>query len=160
MPVIQAQNSEAPLWTIISSVTNSAGCLIRTHLFTSTVSPLKFTVQFSWTAEGQFHKIVILSYISKFLQVTRQHCTHCVKIALEKNRIRAYVAYDLQVISVIISLLIKLHLMISKTSKEKIVKSKSSEGKVQNIREIYDAVFQNPGNGLAELPIIMNLRLT
>ena len=50
--------------------------------------------------------------------------------------------------------------MISKTSKEKFVKSKSSEEKVQNIREIYDAVFQNPGNGLAELPIIMNLCLT
>ena len=50
--------------------------------------------------------------------------------------------------------------MISKMSKEKFVKSKSSKEKVQNIREIYDAVFQNPGNGLAELPIIMNLRLT
>ena len=37
---------------------------------------------------------------------------------------------------------------------------KSSREKVQNIREIYDAVFQNPGNGLAEVPIIMNLRLT
>ena len=50
--------------------------------------------------------------------------------------------------------------MISKTSEEKFVKSKSLEEKVQNIREIYDAVFQNPGNGLAGLPIIMNLRLT
>ena len=50
--------------------------------------------------------------------------------------------------------------MISKTSKEKFVMSKFSEEKVQSIREIYDAVFQNPGNGLAELPIIMNLRLT
>ena len=50
--------------------------------------------------------------------------------------------------------------MISETSKEKFVKSKSSEEKVQNICEIYDAVFQTPGNGLAELPIIMNLRLT
>ena len=50
--------------------------------------------------------------------------------------------------------------MISKTSKEKFVKSKSSEEKVQNIHEIYDAIFQNSGNSLAELPIIMNLRLT
>ena len=50
--------------------------------------------------------------------------------------------------------------MISETSKEKFVKSKCSEEKVQNIREIYDAVFQNPGNGLAELPIIMKLCLT
>ena len=50
--------------------------------------------------------------------------------------------------------------MISKTSKEKFVKSKSSEEKVQNIREIYDAVFQSPRNGLAKLPIIINLRLT
>ena len=50
--------------------------------------------------------------------------------------------------------------MISKMSKEKFVKSKSSEEKVQNIREIYYAVFQNPGNDLAELPIIMNLCLT
>ena len=50
--------------------------------------------------------------------------------------------------------------MISKTFKEKFVKSKSSEEnqKVQNIREIYDAVFQNPGNGLAELPIMMNIK--
>ena len=31
--------------------------------------------------------------------------------------------------------------MISKMSKEKFVKSKSSEEKVQNIREIYEAVF-------------------
>ena len=31
--------------------------------------------------------------------------------------------------------------MISKASKEKFVKSKSSEEKVQNIQEIYDAVF-------------------
>ena len=45
--------------------------------------------------------------------------------------------------------------MISKTSKEKFVKSKSSEEKVQHIREIYDAVFQNPGNGLAKVPIIV-----
>ena len=50
--------------------------------------------------------------------------------------------------------------MISKTSEEKFVKSKSSEEKVQNIREIYDAVFQNHGNGLTELPIIMHLSLT
>ena len=50
--------------------------------------------------------------------------------------------------------------MISKTSKEKFLKSKSSEEKVQNIHEIDDAVFQNPGNGLAELPIIMNICLT
>ena len=50
--------------------------------------------------------------------------------------------------------------MMSKMCKEKSVKSKSSEEKVQNIREIYDAVFQSPGNGLAKLPIIMNLRLT
>ena len=50
--------------------------------------------------------------------------------------------------------------MISKMSKEKFVKSKSLEEKVQNIREIYDVVFQNPGNGLAELPIIMNLCIT
>ena len=57
MPVIQTQDSEAPLWTIISSATNSAGSLNHTHLFTSTVGPLKFTVQFSWTTEGQFHKI-------------------------------------------------------------------------------------------------------
>ena len=41
--------------------------------------------------------------------------------------------------------------MISNTSKENFVKSKSSEEKVQNIRDIYDA-SQNPGNGLAELP--------
>ena len=40
------------------------------------------------------------------------------------------------------------------------MKSKSSEEKVQNIQETDDAVFQNPGNGLAELPIIINLRLT
>ena len=50
--------------------------------------------------------------------------------------------------------------MISKMSKEKVVKSKSSEEKVENIRKIYDAVFRNPGNGLAELPIIMNLCLS
>ena len=31
--------------------------------------------------------------------------------------------------------------MISKTSKEKFVKSMSSEEKVQNIREIYEAIF-------------------
>ena len=49
--------------------------------------------------------------------------------------------------------------MISKRSKEKFVKSKSLEEKVQNIREIYDAVFQNPGNSLAKLPIIMILHL-
>ena len=35
--------------------------------------------------------------------------------------------------------------MISKTSEENFVKFKSSEEKVQNIREIYDAVFANPG---------------
>ena len=40
------------------------------------------------------------------------------------------------------------------------MKSKSSKEKVQNIREIDGTVFQNPGNGLVELPIIMNLRLT
>ena len=50
--------------------------------------------------------------------------------------------------------------MISKTSKKKFMKPKSSEEKVQNIHKIYDAVFQNHRNGLAELPIIMNLRLT
>ena len=42
--------------------------------------------------------------------------------------------------------------MISNTSKENFVKSKSSEEKVQNIRDIYDAVLAKPGNGLAELP--------
>ena len=34
MHVIQTQDSEAPLWTIISSVTNPTGYLIHTHLFT------------------------------------------------------------------------------------------------------------------------------
>ena len=43
--------------------------------------------------------------------------------------------------------------MISDTSKENFVKSKSSEEKVQNVRDIYDAVFaKSCGNGLAELP--------
>ena len=56
MPVIQTQDSEAPPWTIISSLTNSTGRLICIHLFTSTVSPVKFTVQFSWSTEGQFKK--------------------------------------------------------------------------------------------------------
>ena len=38
--------------------------------------------------------------------------------------------------------------MISKTSKEKFVKSKSSEEKVQNIREIYEAVFAKSWAGM------------
>ena len=46
------------VWTIISSVTNPlVAYVIRTYLFRSTVSPLNFTVQFSWSTEGQFHKI-------------------------------------------------------------------------------------------------------
>ena len=39
--------------------------------------------------------------------------------------------------------------MISDTSKENLVKSKSSEDKVQNVRDIYDAVF---AKSWAELP--------
>ena len=63
--------------------------------------------------------------------------------SLCKNRLRkeSNVSYDLQVISVIVSLLIKTHWMISDTSKENFVKSKSSEEKVQNVRGIDDAVF-------------------
>ena len=49
--------------------------------------------------------------------------------------------------------------MISKTSKEKFVKSKSSEEKVQNIREIYDAGFAKSWEWFRPIaPIIMNLR--
>ena len=97
MPVIQTQDSEAPLWTIISSLTNSAGRLICIHLFTLTVSPVKFTVQFSWSTEGQLKKnfryTELHFKISPGNPVVFGHefnliltCSiHCVNMALEKR---------------------------------------------------------------------------
>ena len=100
MPVIQTEDSEAPLWTIISSLTYSAGYPIRTHLFTSTVSPLKFTVQFSWSRVSisknfrysELHFKISpgnpVAFRRKFNLIST--CSiHCVKIGLGKeNRIR------------------------------------------------------------------------
>ena len=49
--------------------------------------------------------------------------------------------------------------MISDTSKENFVKSKSSEEKVQNVRDFYDAVFAKSWEWFGRIaPFIINLR--